>query len=176
MSSKKDHELMDNWDSCLSLVKQSSAKGISAQELAKKLGKHRTTIHSYLTSLELRGQVESKHGLWFPKDKVEAPKIPIEKSNEKEIIIRLPLPKSDVNRMILLDDFAQKLSSHKDNIYSKSIKRLEETRTIRIIGKNVDDLELQKIAEVVREATESSYRKWFKNPFKKSNIAKPKEE
>jgi biotin operon repressor len=113
MSSKKDHELMDNWDSCLSLVKQSSAKGISAQDLAKKLGKHRTTIHSYLTSLELRGQVESKHGLWFPKETVENITNPIEKSIEKEIIIKLPLPKSDVNRMILLDNAAEHFASQR---------------------------------------------------------------
>lgn len=58
------------------------------------------------------------------------------------------------------------------NIYRKSIDRIEETRTIRIIGKNVDDLELQKIAEVVRETTGSGYRKWFKNPFKKSKISR----
>lgn len=112
MSSKKDHELMDNWDSCLSLIKQSSAKGISAQELAKKLGKHRTTIHSYLTSLELRGQVESKHGLWYPKEVIAKIAIPKENSTEKEIIIKLPAPKNEVNRMILLEH-AARLSSQK---------------------------------------------------------------
>jgi biotin operon repressor len=174
MSSKKDHEMMDNLDSCLSLVKQSSAKGISAQDLAKKLGKHRTTIHSYLTSLELRGQVESKHGLWYPREIVEKITNSKKNSTEKEIIIRLPLPKSDVNRMILLDNADQHFSSRRDNIYRKSIDRLEETRTIRIIGKNVDDLELQKIAEVVKEATESSYKNWFRNPFKKSKKSQSK--
>jgi DNA-binding IclR family transcriptional regulator len=67
MSSKKDHEMMDNLNDCLSLVQQSSAKEISAQELSKKLGKHRATVHGYLNSLELMGKVESQHGLWYPK-------------------------------------------------------------------------------------------------------------
>jgi len=67
-------------------VQQSSTKGISAVEIAKKLGKHRTTVHGYLTTLEYMGKVESKHGLWYAKTGVQTIK-PL----EKEIVIELPM-------------------------------------------------------------------------------------
>jgi hypothetical protein len=165
MSSKKDHEMMDNLNDCFSLVQQSSAKGISAQELAKKLGKHRTTVHGYLSHLEITGRVESQHGLWYPKAGEHTIK-PL----EKEIVIKLPLPKDEVNRMVLLENSAKLYGRLNDpeNIFKITLDKLEETRTIRITGKNVDDLDLQKVSQLVKEATESRYKVKLKNLFRKS--------
>lgn len=59
---------MENLDRCDKVVQQSSAKGISAIEIAEKLNVHRTTVHSYLNTLELAGKVYSEHGLWYPKE------------------------------------------------------------------------------------------------------------
>jgi len=169
MSSKKDHELMDNLNSCLSLVQQSSAKGISAQELSKKLGKHRTTVHGYLSSLELMGKVESQQGLWYPKTQELSTK-----STEKEIIIKHPLPKNEWQRMVLLKHTAN-MMSRDNNAFQISIDMLEETRTTRIICKNVDEFELKKISDAVKKATEKSYKSWFKNPFKQPKKSEVKE-
>jgi hypothetical protein len=91
----------------------------------------------------------------------------ITKSSEKEIIIKHPLPRSEWRRMVLLKNTANMMSSKNDNVFNTSVEMLEETRTTRIICKNVDDFELRKIKEAVKEATDSSYKSWFKNPFKK---------
>jgi hypothetical protein len=96
------------------------------------------------------------------------------KSLEKEIIIKHPLPKNEWQRMVLLKDFANKFGSRKDSVFQTSIEMLEETRTTRIICKNVNDFGLRKISETVKEATDSSYKSWFKNPFKKVKKSKLK--
>jgi hypothetical protein len=71
--------------------------------------------------------------------------------------------------MVLLKDASTKFSAgREDNIFKQSVDALEETRTIRIIGKNVDALDLQKISELVKEATESSYKVKLRSIFKKS--------
>jgi hypothetical protein len=71
--------------------------------------------------------------------------------------------------MILLKNSASMFGrmNDPDNIFKISLDVLEETRTIRVIDKNVDDLNLQKISELVKEATESSYKVKLKNLFKK---------
>jgi hypothetical protein len=56
-----------------------------------------------------------------------------------------------------------------DNIFQISLDVLEETRTIRVIGKNVDDLDLDKISGLIQQATESSYKAKFRKLFKKSS-------
>jgi predicted transcriptional regulator len=63
---------IENLDKCYKVVLQSSAKGITAKEIAKVLNVHRTTVHSYLSTLQMQGKVYSEKGLWFPKnEKVE---------------------------------------------------------------------------------------------------------
>jgi len=64
MSDKRKQQLMEMLNKCYKIVKQSSANGISAIEVADKLEAHRTTAHSYLNTLELMGKVFNEHGLW----------------------------------------------------------------------------------------------------------------
>jgi hypothetical protein len=162
---------MDNIEKCFTLIQQSSTKGISAIEIAKQLDKHRTTIHSYLNHLYYTGRAESRNGLWYPKTGQQAIK-PL----EKEIVIKLPLPEKEWRRMVLLEDAANTFGGRRsDNIFQISLDKLEETRTIRIIGKNVDDLELTKVSELVKEAhakTKFSLNKFFKGFKKPSNKEK----
>ncbi len=42
---------------------------------------------------------------------------------------------------------------HTANIYRVVLDKLNETRTIGVKGKNVDDLDLKKAANLIREAT-----------------------
>jgi hypothetical protein len=76
MSDKRKRELMENLDRCYKVVQQNS-EGISAIEIAKKLGVHRTTVHGYLNILELMGKVRSEHGEWHPKESKNQGKIAI---------------------------------------------------------------------------------------------------
>jgi primosomal protein N' len=165
MSSQKDHEFKENLEKCYSLVQQSSAKGgISAAELAKKLAKHRTTVHGYLNTLEYMGKIESQHGAWHAKTGEQTIK-PL----EKEILIELPLPKSEVQRMALLEHFAndwEESFPNSESIYKTILEKSRETRTIRITGKNVDDLDLQKIANLIQQANQKSSLWNFKGVFK----------
>ena len=163
MSSKKDHKLMDNLERCYNLIQQNSAKGISAVDLAKKLSKHRTTIHGYLNTLFYTGRVESRNGLWYAKTGEQTIK-PL----EKEIVIKLPLPKKDWQRMVLLENAAKTFgrANETDNIFKTSLEKFEETRTIRIIGKNVDELDLKKISDLIQQANEKSSKINLKGIFK----------
>ena len=67
MKDKKHHQFMIKLDECYKVVQQNSAKGISAVDIAKKIGVYRTTIYDRLNTLELTNKVESKHGLWYAK-------------------------------------------------------------------------------------------------------------
>jgi len=67
MLDKRRRKLMENLDKCYKVVQQNRT-GISASDLAKKMGCHRTTAHSYLNTLELKGEVHNQHGLWYPKE------------------------------------------------------------------------------------------------------------
>jgi biotin operon repressor len=153
MTSQKDHKLMDNLERCYSIVQQSSAKGISAADLAKKLGKHRTTIHGYLNTLYYTGRVESQNGLWYAKTGQQTIK-PL----EKEIVIELPLPKRQWQQAVLLEHTVKTFGAENDpdNIFKICLDKLNETRTIRIKGKNVDDLEMEKLAKRIKQANERS--------------------
>ena len=161
MSSKKDRKLMDNLDKCFSLVQQNLAKGISAIDLAKKLGKHRTTIHNYLSSLELMGKVESQRGLWYPKTGEQTIK-PL----EKEIVIELPMPKNkwyDIARLQVHADYAKGLGMNGvAKMEQTIIEKFNETRRIKITGKNVNDLDLEKVCNLVLQANEKSSKVSFK--------------
>jgi DNA-binding Lrp family transcriptional regulator len=170
MSSQKDHESMEKRQQILGIIQQSSPKGgIKVTEISEKLGWHRTTVYDYVNALYNRGVIESDQGRWRVNTKGREVK-PL----EKEIIIKLPLPRSEWQRVVLLKDASTKFSAgREDNIFKKSLDALEETRTIRIIGKNVDDLDLQKVSELVKEASESSYKVKLKNIFKKSKKSEP---
>jgi DNA-binding MarR family transcriptional regulator len=167
MSSKKDHESMENLDKCLSIVQQSSIKGgISAKNIGEKLGMHRTTVHRHLTSLELMGKVESQHGLWTTK-KGEQTVAPL----EKEIVIELPTPEKEWQRVAMLKTLAHDANEHSyrktANIYSTMLESYKETRTIRIKGKNVTDLDMEKLGALIEQANEKSAKinigKFFRN-------------
>ena len=155
MSNQKDHEFKENLNKCYSIVQQSRTKGMSAVEVAEKMGKHRTTVHGYLNTLEHMGKVKSQHGLWFAKTG-EQTAIPL----EREIVIELPMPKSEWQRMVVLEQFAQDwektFPNSPRNLYRISLNKLRETRTIKITGKNVDDLDLEKLGNLVQQANRKS--------------------
>jgi len=78
---KRKRDFMENLNSIYKVVLQSSSKGISAYEIAKRIikekqldttpEKYRTTVHRYLNTLELMGKVYSEKGLWFAKPESE---------------------------------------------------------------------------------------------------------
>jgi biotin operon repressor len=166
MSSQKSHEYMKKLDKCYNVVLQNSPKGISAVEIAEKLSIHRTTVHGYLNSLELMGRVESQHGTWRAKTGEQTVK-PL----EKEIVIELPMPKDQWHRIALLETMARESERASLLKTAESIRimleKLRETRTIRIKGKNVDDLDLQKLGNLIQQANEKSSKINFKGLFKK---------
>lgn len=155
MSNQKHHEYMKKLDKCYNVVLQSSTKGISAVEIAKKLSIHRTTVHGYLNSLELMGKVENEHGIWRAKTGEQTIK-PL----EKEIVIELPMPKDQWHRIALLEALAKDCEEANfpktANTYRIFLEKFRETRTIKIKGKNVDDLDLEKLGNLIQQANEKS--------------------
>jgi DNA-binding transcriptional MocR family regulator len=173
---QKDHKSKDNLDKCYKVVQQSGTEGIRAIEIAEQLGIDRTTVHRHLTSLDLRGKVESKNGRWFAKTGEQTTK-PL----EKEIVIELPMPKDQWQRMVLLEAFAkdwEKVFPETESIYRISLEKLRETRTIRIKGKNVDDLDLEKLGNLIKQANEKSslfdFRGLFKSLKRSRTIENPR--
>jgi biotin operon repressor len=166
MSNQKHHELMKNLNRCYDAVLQSSTKGISAVEIGKKLGMHKTMVHRNLNTLELMGKVESQHGIWRVKTEEQI------RPSEKEIVIELPMPEKHWQRMALLEAMARDWegtgASKDGNLYRIALEKLKETRTIKIKGKNVDDLDLEKMGNLVQQAIEESsrfnFRRLLKNP------------
>ena len=165
MSNQKHHEFMKNLDRCYDAVLQSSTKGISAVEIAKKLGIHKTIVHRNLNTLELLGKVESQHGVWRAK-KGEQTIIPL----EKEIVIELPMSKGEWQRMALLEGLAKDWEEanlpEAGNTYRIFLEKFRETRTIKIKGKNVDDLDLEKIGKLIQQANENSLKASLRGLFK----------
>ncbi|MFC1488089.1 HTH domain-containing protein [Thermoproteota archaeon] len=156
MSNRKDHENMIKLDRCYKIVLQSSSKGgIRVDELKEKLGVHRTTAYNYLNSLDLMGKVYSDQGLWKAKTGEQTIK-PL----EKEIEIVLPLPEDEWRRVALLEHFAIDWENcspkAKENPFRITLEKFNETRTIKIKGKNVDDLDLEKMAVLAQKAIEKS--------------------
>ncbi len=155
MTKRKQHQNMDKLDSCYKLVEQSSAKGgIRAIEIGNKMDVHRTTAHKYLTSLELMGKVYSDQGFW--KTKTGETTI---KPLEKEIVIKLPLQGDDWRKLALLEHFARdwekSFPNDRDNPYRITLDAFNETRTIKITGKNVDDIEFQEMTKLIEQANET---------------------
>ena len=146
---------MEKMDRCYKVVKQSGTIGINAAEIASKLGVHRTTVHRNLVSLELMGKVENSGGMWRAKTGEQTIK-PL----EKEIVIELPIPKNQLNYVARLAAY----NVHLEHIGFSGIvemneailEKFDEARTIRIKGKNVDDLDLEKLGNLIQQATKKS--------------------
>lgn len=162
---------MNRMDKCYKLVLQSSPRGIRAVEIAKKLDIHKTMVHRDLNSLELMGKVESEHGTWRAKTGEQTIK-PL----EKEIVIQLPLPKDQWRLMALWEIQAKDCEKQKFHgvakIYRTFIETLRETRTIKITGKNVDTLDLEKLGNLIQQANEKSSKVNLKGLFK--NLRRPR--
>ncbi len=154
---------MENLDKCYNLVQQSSA-GIRAVEIKRKLGVHRATAHRYLVSLELMGKVEDDRGIWHAKTGEQTIK-PL----EKEIAIELPMPEKHWQRMALLEAMDRDWKEtfpETTSLYRICLEKLKETRTIRIKGRNIDDLDLEKLGNLIQQANEKASKLNLRGLFK----------
>lgn len=166
MSSQKKHEFMGKLDKCYNVVLQSSAKGISAVDIAKRLSVHRTTVHSYLNTLELMGKVYSEHGLWYAKtEKQEIEPL------EKEIVIELPIPRDVWMELSLLEVESKRLEKgqlvQSAELIRTFLEKFRETRIIKVRGRNVDSLDLERLQGLILQAYERSSKAKFGNLFKR---------
>jgi len=172
MANQKNRESMKKLDKCYNVVLQSSSKGISAVEIARKIGKHRTTVHGYLASLELMGKVYSERGTWRVKTGEQTIK-PL----EREIVIELPLPKNQLESVALLEMLIKECEIKKylitAEIFRTLLETLRETRTIKIKGKNVDDLDLEKLGNLIQQAHKKSSKVNLRNLFKILKKSRP---
>ena len=152
MSSPKYHQFMKNLHKCYEVVLQNTAKGgITASDIAKEMDMHKTVIHHLLNTLKAMKKVQDQHGNWFIR-----PKERTAEAQEKEIVIELPIPKNEWQRIALLEDMARLFGENDpSNAFKTSLQALKETRTIRVKGKNVDDLDLERVGDLVREANRS---------------------
>jgi predicted DNA-binding transcriptional regulator len=167
MSNQKDHKNKLDLDSCYKLVQQNSATGgIRAVEIAEKFKVAKSTVHDRLNSLYHRGKVYSDQGLW--KATTEETTI---KTLEKEIVIELPLPEKkfpDIARLAVFIDYTKDMGATGVAKMAETImEKYNETRTIKIKGKNVDDLDLEKIAVMIQQANEKSSKVNVKRLLKK---------
>ena len=156
---------MDRMDKIYNMVLQSSTKGMRAVEIARKLKIHKTTVYRDLNSLYNMGKVESDQGIWHAKTGEQTIK-PL----EKEIEIKLPIPKNQLQYIAKLAAYNVHLErlglSGIVEMNKAVLEKFDEARTIRIKGKNIDDLELQKIDNLIREATARSSRFNLRGLFK----------
>jgi hypothetical protein len=172
MPRQKDHETMEKYDSCYKLVQQSSAKGgIRAVEIAEKMGVHKTTVYDQLNSLEFGGKVYSDQGLWKATKEEEQTIKPL----EKEIVIELPLPENKFRDVARLEVSANTLEElgyglESERLIRPIIETFNKTRTITIRGKNVDDLDLEKVAKLIQQANERTSNFNLKGILKKLKL------
>jgi len=163
---------MMNLDKCYNVVLQSGAKGISAVEIARKIRKHRTTVHSYLNTLEYMGKVYSEHGTWRVKTGQQTIK-PL----EREIVIELPLQKNKLESVAILEMLIKQCEIKKYPIPAEILRTLLETirqtRTIKIKGKNVDDLDLEKLGNLIQQANKKSSKVNLRSLFKSLKKSRP---
>lgn len=164
---------MKNLDRVYRAVPQSRAKGISAVEIAKQTGIHRATVHSYLNTLELMEKVESQHGTWHAKTGEQTIK-----PSEKEIVITLPMPKGEWHRMAVLEAQAKRFERLELPEIAEAIgiflEKFRETRILRIEGKNVDNLDLERIGNLIQQANEKGSKVNLRGLFKNLKRKKPK--
>jgi hypothetical protein len=102
---------------------------------------------------------------------------------EKEIVIELPLPKDQWRQVTLLEMLAKDCERHEfpgaAEMYRIPLEKLMETRTIKIRGKNVDDLDLEKLGNLIQQANEKSSRvnlKGLLKSLKRSRTDNPQRE
>jgi DNA-binding CsgD family transcriptional regulator len=168
VSNEKDQQFTGNLGRVYKAILQSSAKGIRAEEIAKKLSIDRTTVYSHLSSLKLRKLVVSDQGYW----KAVAEEQPL----EKEIVIELPIPKDQWRQIALLEMMVDECEENglfgTSKMYKIPLQKLKETRTIRITGKNVDDIDLQKLGNLIQQATKKSSLFTFRGLFRSFKRAK----
>ena len=151
----------------LKVVQQNSAKGgISAKDIAPKIPLHRSNVHKYLTSLELMEKVYSDQGLWKAKPEEQATK-----PSEMEIVIKLQTPEKKFMELAILEIFANLLEDRNrpktEKMLRTLIEKYKETRIIKIKGKNVNDLDLEKIKNLIEQANKKSSKINLKGKLKK---------
>jgi hypothetical protein len=117
-------------------------------------------------------KVESKNGIWRAKT-TEQTIEPL----EKEIVIELPLPKDQAVPTGLLEILARDCERAKCPLTAETyrilLEKLKETRTIKIKGKNVDDLDLEKLQNLILQANHKGSKidfKGFLKILKKSRV------
>ena len=166
MSNQKDHEFTGNLNRVYKAVLQSGAKGIRPDKIAEKLDIDRTTVYKHLSSLRLKGLVGSEQGVWCARTGEQTIK-PL----EKEIVITLPMPLDQLREIASLEAEAEKLERYgaplditeQTRIF---LEKFKEPRIIRIKGKNVDNLDLEKLGNLIQQANEKSSRVNLRGGFK----------
>ena len=158
MSNQKDHGLTGNLYKVYKVLLRIGAKGIHPQEIADELNIDKTTVYGHLSTLRHMRRAESEQGIWRAKTGEQTIK-PL----EKEITIVLPAPRNEWQRMALLESMAKDLDM---DVCRVALEKLNETRTIRIKGKNVDDLDLEKIGNLIQQANEKSSKANLRSLFK----------
>jgi hypothetical protein len=157
-------------------VLRSGTKYITAAEITKDTGMHKTTVHRNLNILELMGKVENRHGAWRVRAADQTAK-----SVEKQITIELPIPRDHFQFVTAIDLLAKDAEDEGFprlvETYRTVLENYNRTRTIVVKGKNVDDLDLEKAATLIQQANEKSskinLRGLLKN-FRRSSGATPK--
>lgn len=118
------------------------------------------------------GKVENKQGLWYAKTEEQTIK-PL----EKEIVIELPMPKNkwlDLARLEVYANYVEDIGMPDVAKMPRTIiEKFNETRTIRIKGKNVDEIDLEKIANLIQQANEKSSNTKLKRLFKGLKRSRP---
>lgn len=93
---------------------------------------------------------------------------------EKEIVINLPLPEKkfpDIARLaVLIKELRRSKLSTSAEILETIMETFNETRTIKITGKNVDELDLEKMADLIQQANEKSSKVNLKGMLKKFKL------
>ena len=162
MLRKNKREFMEKLDSCYKIVQQSSAKGkgISAVEIAEQLGVHRTTVHSYLNSLEFMRKVYSEKGLWFARE-------PSGSIKPEEITIEITLPAYSEEERYWEEKVRENIAILKNEELKKYLQATLEanlkarTITIKMQGsKNAEALK-----DLVSQSVKEAYEKHRKKPF-----------
>ena len=75
----------------------------------------------------------------------------------------------DIARVEAYADYLEDIEmSNLAKMHRTFIEKFNETRTIRIKGKNVDDLNLEKLGELIQQATKKSSRFNLRGLFKNS--------
>jgi hypothetical protein len=126
--------------------------------------------------------VYSSHGLWFSKreqptttENLSTTEQPSNQRLEKEIVIELPLPKDKWYNLAVIEAHAKLAETHGYSRLAETekifVEKFNETRRIKITAKNVNDIELEKLTNLIQQANEKSskmnLKKFFKNSLKR---------